>query len=214
METKRFSRIILRLWVVLIVTVFASLTNQSIAQESKGNKPAKPDVKIKVNKEYDEKGNVTRYDSTYSYSWSGNGQFPSNIDSVFRGFNHGFEFGGNIDSMLNHMGFNWSLNGRDFFDQQLSQHNKHFEEFFRHGMLPKDSTIDHNHDFFGNDMQKMFKQQQQLMERFLKQFNMFHDSLLVNPIDTVPSINLPKNKIKPQNQNYKLQNQSGKTISV
>jgi hypothetical protein len=35
----------------------------------------KPDENITVNKEYDEHGNLTRYDSIYSYSYSSNGNF-------------------------------------------------------------------------------------------------------------------------------------------
>lgn len=52
-----------------------SQTNKTIAPKDLKNDIAwhdslnKPNFKVKVNKEFDEKGNLTRYDSSYSYSY-------------------------------------------------------------------------------------------------------------------------------------------------
>lgn len=50
---------------------------------------SKPDVRFKVNKKYDEKGNIVSYDSTYSYSCSGGPgkRFMSRNDIFFHDFN-------------------------------------------------------------------------------------------------------------------------------
>ncbi len=83
--------------VILSLTVFAQNDN-------------KPKVDIKVNKEYDENGNIIRYDSTYTYFYSGNGEIPDSIS-----FN--FNFPGNslfIDPFFDR-GFNLPLTFDDFF---------------------------------------------------------------------------------------------------
>lgn len=75
---------------------------------------SKPKVSYKVNRKYDYNGNLIRYDSSYSWSYSGkNGTL--NSDSILRyfskQFNNGFLFGD----------WNWpdnslynNLSGRDF----------------------------------------------------------------------------------------------------
>lgn len=45
---------------------------------------SKPEVNINVTKEYDDNGNVIRYDSTYSYSYSGSDM--SQLDSLYQKF--------------------------------------------------------------------------------------------------------------------------------
>ena len=59
---KRFS-IILLLCVGLIIGLLA---------QNPIKKQNQPQENSKVTKEYDEKGNLTRFDSVYTYSWSGN----------------------------------------------------------------------------------------------------------------------------------------------
>ncbi|MGQ9847679.1 MAG: hypothetical protein ACUVQP_09300 [Bacteroidales bacterium] len=56
--------------VFLLIILFA-LTACSFAQKQKNlNTDNQPQVHINVNKQLDENGNVIRYDSTYSWSWS------------------------------------------------------------------------------------------------------------------------------------------------
>ncbi len=48
-----------------------------------------PDIRINVQTERDDRGNIIRYDSSYSYSWSSGGDsIQTIIDSLFQG--HGF----------------------------------------------------------------------------------------------------------------------------
>lgn len=54
----------------------------------KNPKAITPKEDIKVNREYDEQGNLIRFDSTYTYNWSGdnifmNGKMPENLDYFF-----------------------------------------------------------------------------------------------------------------------------------
>jgi hypothetical protein len=56
--------------------------------QTKDQKPKSPKEDIKVNREYDEQGNLIRFDSTYTYNWSGdttliNGKIPGNMDRFF-----------------------------------------------------------------------------------------------------------------------------------
>ncbi len=48
--------------------ILMMMVSLACAQEQQQNK--KPDEQIKVDKEYDENGNLIRYDSTYVWSWS------------------------------------------------------------------------------------------------------------------------------------------------
>ncbi|MCB0481718.1 MAG: hypothetical protein KDC83_09815 [Flavobacteriales bacterium] len=61
------------------VLLFAGLLFVGLNSKAQGSIISQqPDVKIDVNKEIDEHGNITRYDSTWSWSYSGNG----NVDSI------------------------------------------------------------------------------------------------------------------------------------
>lgn len=54
----------------------------------------KPAENWKVNKKYDDKGNLIGYDSTYTWSYSSNGELPSaEADSLFSAFHKRFGLG-------------------------------------------------------------------------------------------------------------------------
>lgn len=69
---------------ILVLFFVLSLHFQGFAQKKDKNNQ-QPKVDIKVNKELDENGNIIRYDSTYTYSYSFSGdEFPENFpDSLF-----------------------------------------------------------------------------------------------------------------------------------
>ena len=56
-------------------------------QDIKGKK-GQPDVKIDVRREYDENGNISTYDSSYSFSWSYDGSMD--MDSIFESLRNNF----------------------------------------------------------------------------------------------------------------------------
>lgn len=99
---------------------------------------SKPDVKINVNKEYDNNGNISKYDSSYSWSYSSSGN-AVNIDSLMKSFN--LSFGGNLpddfwgfdnpmfsqksdSSLLNFSGDS----STDLMEQQMNQMRKMMEQ--------------------------------------------------------------------------------------
>jgi len=198
----------------LLIAGLSCLDPQTSAQEV--NKSNKPDVKIKVNKEYDNKGNVTRYDSTYSYSWSGNGQIPADADSLLKGFNHHFYFGNSADSIFKGMDFEGLFGNDPFFSQPFSRSGKQFEELFNRNLFPTDSSFENNpYDPFNQDFREMIKQQQQRMDQFYKQLYFNNDSLIITPNDTIPFREDPqKGNDNSEKQNYLQSKKNDKTISI
>lgn len=51
-----------------------------------GNEQGKPEIRWDVNREFDENGNILRYDSTYTYYWKSPGMDDFNYDSLFFNF--------------------------------------------------------------------------------------------------------------------------------
>ena len=89
--------------------------------EETGDTLNKPQVKIKVNKQFDDKGNIVEYDSTYSYYYSspgGNLKHLSN-DSVYNGFRSFFNktYPSFFIHPYNDIFFNDSLYKHDFFNK-------------------------------------------------------------------------------------------------
>jgi hypothetical protein len=90
---------------------------------------ANPKTSVTVNKKYDDKGNLLRYDSTYSYSYRSPGGRHATIgaDTLYRHF-HSYYLG-NYDSLFNKklgdVFFNDSLYKYDFL--QPDYFSKRFE---------------------------------------------------------------------------------------
>lgn len=77
----------LRFFTALAVLSFFMLST-TIAQKSD---TIKPEIVIKINKHCDEKGNVIKYDSSYSYSWTSRSD-STDIDSVMKHIDRYFKF--------------------------------------------------------------------------------------------------------------------------
>lgn len=141
--------------IMTIIGIFAMGCSSAQQPENKKENPGsenfvtKPEVRWEVNKETDENGNVVRYDSTYTWSWSDNDGASTklDVDSVMRSF-------------------------RQHFD-------RHLPDYWGHGMwdpLHRDSTFYEdffNDDFFHNqwqqnqiEMEKMFRQMDSLRNSF------------------------------------------------
>jgi hypothetical protein len=103
----------------------------------------RPRMNVKVNKHYDSKGNLVKYDSSYTYTYSGKSQNlqPLANDSIFRDFHSYFK--GNMDALFDRH------NDALFFNDSLFEY-----DFF-------------NHDFF----QERFRLNQPLYNRFLWQMD-------------------------------------------
>lgn len=85
-----------------------------------------PKVDIRVNKQYDDKGNLIAYDSTYSSVYNSVAGDSLGMDSLFQGFQRNF---GQRFPFLNDPGFN------DLFFQDTLMHNDFFhDDFFQKRM--------------------------------------------------------------------------------
>jgi hypothetical protein len=99
-----------------------------------------PKIKVKVNRKFDDKGNLIRYDSTYSYYYESPKRRKGNIrsDSLFRQFKKSFQ-SSLLDSMNHEMSnifFNDSLFQYDFFNddyfgKRFELNQKRFQQMFR-----------------------------------------------------------------------------------
>lgn len=122
---------------ILFVIIFDS---DNLQAQNKNE--SKPDVHINVNREFDKDGNITKYDSTYTWSWSSDGTQNIN-DTVFAKFPE-------------------IINNRDFFDNPF---NSQFN-------LLNDTTFFGSDPMFGNfekQMQNMIQRQQQMFDEIFKQ---------------------------------------------
>ncbi len=146
----------------LMVALCFSLST-AVAQDNKIDEN-EPDVRINVQKHYDDQGNVIGIDSTYSLSWSST-DLPMNMDSLFESLG----FGGNSQFHLNFPnpndwmgdfnfeGFNYDKSF-DNFDSLLNQRESFNFEYFQGGDLSK----------MMEDMSKMLHQN---MQQFHQLFN-------------------------------------------
>jgi hypothetical protein len=82
--------------------------------------PHRPKMDVRVNKKYDEKGNLIQYDSTYSYFYSSPDMSENSIssDSVFSNFKIPLrnDYKGLFDDNINRVFFNDSLFKYDFYN--------------------------------------------------------------------------------------------------
>lgn len=126
---------------ILLSILGAGIIGICLAQ-SKDLKKNSPKEDIKVNKKYDEKGNLIQYDSTYTYNWSSDTTFmnkmsPEDIKNFFG--DHSKFFNDN------------SLMGNSFFEDFDQMFSSHF------GMMPDSSMmkkfgIDHFQKFTNDSL--------------------------------------------------------------
>ncbi|HET6558492.1 MAG TPA: hypothetical protein VFG54_14335 [Prolixibacteraceae bacterium] len=183
-----------RLIVLLALSFVFQIT--TMAQNSKSPKNT-PKEDIKVNREYDEKGNLIRFDSIYSYSFSGDttlqdlnfGDFPANFgsnfsffsdssfnDSFMKDFNFPFfeSLSQNEDSIFNkfHQFHNFK-----FKNDSTGQYFWDMEDFFKQfqDFKTDSSSTQHFQSEFNFSPQAMFemmqKQMQEMEERHRQYFS-------------------------------------------
>lgn len=97
-------------------------------QDGKAKK-GQPDVQIDVKREYDQNGNISRYDSSYSFSWSYDGL--GDMDSLF-------------ESLRNNFGIS-PFPDNDFFNWTDRYH--HFHMLPRHGQINPEADGDSLYEY-------------------------------------------------------------------
>jgi hypothetical protein len=169
-----------------------------LAQDPKTDRENKPEIKWDVNKEFDEHGNIIRYDSSYSWAWRHH-EFPDQefMDSIFDQFPFGFDHFPDIfeDPDLNREPF-WFDPFKGFPDSawmdSFFPDSFLFEPF---GDLCRPHPIPHHPhpyqspDFHGLD--DFLERHHEWLEKFYKGFR-FHDDSLYQT--------LPKWQQLPQHQ--------------
>ena len=122
------------LWGITVVLILCSSCQENSkaqnAAEKKANNASaatdslgKPKVSIKVNRRYDDKGNLIGFDSTYSSYYSNIKGDTSKMDSLMQGFDSYFNRNRSsfFDNRLNNLFFNDSMRYPDFFHKVLCQ---------------------------------------------------------------------------------------------
>ncbi|GAA4281704.1 hypothetical protein [Gaetbulibacter aestuarii] len=69
--------------VLIHVSILSFLLGHAQEKQMKQTDSVMPKENIQVNKEYDENGNLTRYDSIYSYSYSSSDKMNDSLKTVF-----------------------------------------------------------------------------------------------------------------------------------
>ena len=137
-------------------------------------KQTKPEEKSIVNKEFDENGNLIKYDSTFVWSWSGDSafqfEFPMNdffAGKDFPGFGEMFS-DSVFANQFNHPFFNFEqFENDEFFGQfkhQLpdSAFSQHFDFFGDSAFVfPFNFENGFENDFFSKDFEQLHKEFQQ-----------------------------------------------------
>jgi hypothetical protein len=110
--------------VLLAVAVLLGVINcqAQVKEENTAKGDENPKTNITVNKEYDDQGNLIKYDSTYSYSYSNTDADSLSDDSIFNvfrdQFNHRFNF--SEDPFFKDFFFQDSvMNDTDFLDDDF-----------------------------------------------------------------------------------------------
>ncbi|MEW4922607.1 hypothetical protein [Algibacter sp. 2305UL17-15] len=93
----------------------------------------KPDENITVNKEYDEFGNLKRYDSIYSYSYSSEGKLSDSIKMQFQKHfkSHSFFDDSFFDNFFGRDSITGSFNSKNFFHDGFMNQNDQIEQMMK-----------------------------------------------------------------------------------
>lgn len=136
------------------VLLFTSCNAQSekktdVQKEEISKEQIDPKVDYKVNKKYDDEGNLIGYDSTYTYYYSNVDKDAMLQDSVFEKFSDHFNMGN-------------SLMGDDFFHDFFDEKNFPKDEFFKE-------------DFFSGDV----KSNQEMINRMLSRMDSLKNKFFI-----------------------------------
>jgi hypothetical protein len=142
------------LWVSIIVAalIFSSCHEKTNGQDAKKDKKTssvkadslnKPQVNIKVNRRYDDKGNVIGFDSTYSSYYSNIRGDTVQMDSLMGSFDR--YFNRNHTSFFNRefspLFFNDSLRYPDFFHNDFFMKRYELNDQYMRGMMQRMDSI-------------------------------------------------------------------------
>ncbi len=142
-------------FIALLSIVAVSVTGCNAQQEKQKDTTQSanlPETDIKVNKEYDEEGNLIRYDSTYSYYYSNIEGDKATQDSIFNAFR-------------NHFNNRYFFSNRPFFEDFF------FEDSLLHYDFYKENFFSKRFQYNMQRMEKLFKEMDSVKNQYyLDQF--------------------------------------------
>ena len=126
----------------LIIFIFSiSVFGQDKDQDASESK--EPEVKTETRKEFDENGNLSRYDSVYTWKWSDEGSFNEeffkNFEENFKQFHKGWE------------GFGEEFMSKFYLDDKAHEKFKDIQENFEFNFPDSTFFEDHFKKFFKDD---------------------------------------------------------------
>lgn len=144
---------------IVLVLLFMGCKGQEkeqpqIEKNEKEEKIEKPKGQWDVHREYDEQGNLIKYDSIYSYSYSNieGDSLKVNLDSI-------------MDSFRGYFRRNTPLNWKDHFSYFPDNDSLFMKDFFR-----EDYFFD-NWERHESNMEEMIKKMDSIRNSFLKRFH-------------------------------------------
>jgi hypothetical protein len=148
-KSRRLQFILKPLWGLVLLLLIASCTENSKGQQTTEKSVAsaqdsvKPKVSIKVNRRYDDKGNLVGLDSTYSSYYSNIGGDSTKMDSVMRNFDLYFKRDHPLffNQRMNSLFFNDSLKYPDFFHKDFFQRHYELNDLYFRDMMKRMDSI-------------------------------------------------------------------------
>jgi hypothetical protein len=127
--------------IVIVLSVILIGCNGQNAKQKAGvtetDTAGNPQTSIKVNRQYDNNGNLVKFDSTYSYFYSKTNDNKNLRDSIYNNFRNQFrrEYTFSSDPFFNDLFFQDSLLKYDFYKKDF------FTNRFRNNMMMMDSLF-------------------------------------------------------------------------
>lgn len=103
-----------------------------------------PKVNVRVNKVYDDQGNLVRYDSTYTSMYNGMGGDSLRMDSLMQQFLGRFGTQGGMGMMgpgMDNLFFNDSLLGYDFFHDDFFRKRMDLNQRYMQDMMQRMDSL-------------------------------------------------------------------------
>lgn len=145
-----------KLWPVAIAIMLCSCQENKKTENAAEEKPKKastatdslnkPNVNIKVNKHYDDKGNLVGFDSTYSSYYSNITGDTAGMDSLMQGFNRYFNRNRSLlfDDRLDDLFFNDSTRYPDFFHDDFFLKRYELNDAYMRDMMKQMDSLKNN----------------------------------------------------------------------
>lgn len=127
---------------------------------------------VKVNKEYDEDGNLIRYDSTYVYSWSSDSTYHFPSDSSFFNFSNIHEMKKKMQEQMEH------FLGRDSSAIKSFHHPFFSDDFFNKDFFdPEFFSKDSSQNNFFKEIERLMEEQNNFLKEHRGEIHQNLDSL-------------------------------------